>query len=197
MTVRPSPTSTAVPDDVVLLDDDGTPRGTAPRLAVHDTDTPLHLAFSLHLLDPQGRTLLTRRALHKRTWPGVWTNSCCGHPRPGESPAAASRRRVAEELGVDVGEPSLVLPDFRYRAVDAGGVVEHEVCPVHAVAVERDLALRPDPAEVAETAWVPWADLHEAVTRTPMVFSPWMVLQVRALGAELPLGAARDGGRLS
>ena len=194
MTVRPASSPTTVPDDVVLLTDDGTPRGTAPRLAVHDTDTPLHLAFSLHLLDPQGRTLLTRRALDKRTWPGVWTNSCCGHPRPGESPAAAARRRVAEELGVEVGEPSLVLPDFRYRAVDAGGVVEHEVCPVHAVAVEPDLALRPDPAEVAETAWVPWADLHEAVVRTPVVFSPWMVLQVRALGPGLPLAAGHEGG---
>ncbi len=194
MTVRPASTSTVVPDDVVLLDDDGTPRGTAPRLAVHDSDTPLHLAFSLHLLDPRGRTLLTRRALHKRTWPGVWTNSCCGHPRPGESPAAAARRRTAEELGVDVGEPTLVLPDFRYRAVDAGGVVENEVCPVHAVAVEADLALRPDPAEVAETAWVDWADLHEAVTRTPMVFSPWVVLQVRALGPALPLSGDPESG---
>ncbi len=173
-------------DDVVLLDHDRTPLGTAPRTTVHDHDTPLHLAFSLHLLTEDGRTLLTRRALGKRTWPGVWTNSCCGHPRPGEAPATAARRRVAEELGVEVDHPEVVLPDFAYRARDASGVVENEVCPVHVVRVEPDLVLQPDPDEVAETAWVAWADLHEAVVRAPMAFSPWMVQQLRALGPAVP-----------
>lgn len=181
------PTGAAPPaDEVVLLDDQGRPSGAAPRLEVHGADTPLHLAFSLHLLDEQGRTLLTRRALSKKTWPGVWTNSCCGHPRPGEPMPSAVRRRVGQELGVQVPEPTPVLADFRYRAVDASGVVEHEVCPVHAVVVATDLALDPDPDEVAEHAWVAWGDLHEAVLRTPVVFSPWMVLQVRRLGPDVP-----------
>jgi isopentenyl-diphosphate delta-isomerase len=180
-------------DDVVLLDDDGTPRGTAPRLAVHDTATPLHLAFSVHLIDPEGRTLITRRALHKSTWPGVWTNSCCGHPRPGEPVLDAVRRRTGEELGIELPEPTVVLPDFRYRAVDAGGIVENEICPVHVAAVDAATPVHPDPAEVAEVAWVPWADLHASVTRTPVVFSPWIVLQVRALGPEVPLPLAERG----
>ena len=77
-------------DLVVLVDDDGHPRGTANRLTVHGTDTPLHFAFSCHLVDAAGRILVTRRALEKKTWPGVWTNSFCGHPRPGESRAIAS-----------------------------------------------------------------------------------------------------------
>ncbi|MEQ4499876.1 isopentenyl-diphosphate Delta-isomerase [Nocardioides kribbensis] len=172
-------------DDVVLLDDEGRPTGSAPRLEVHTTDTPLHLAFSVHLLDPDGRTLLTRRALGKQAWPGVWTNSCCGHPRPGEPVADAVRRRTREELGLALGDVDVVLPDFRYRAVDASGVVEHEVCPVHVARVERDPVLDPHPGEVAEHAWVPWADVHGAVTRTPAVFSPWLVLQARALGPDL------------
>ncbi|RYY48065.1 MAG: isopentenyl-diphosphate Delta-isomerase [Actinomycetales bacterium] len=116
-------------DLVVLLEDDGTPAGTAPRLSVHGTETPLHQAFSLHLFDDQGRVLLTRRALSKLTWPGVWTNSCCGHPRPGEALEDAVRRRLREELGVEVDDLRIVLPDFRYRAVDASGVVENEICP--------------------------------------------------------------------
>lgn len=181
------PTLPRVPaDEVVLVDDGGVPRGTAPRLEVHTTDTPLHLAFSLHLLDRRGRTLLTRRALSKRTWPGVWTNSCCGHPRPGEDTADAVRRRVGEELGLEVGEVTCVLPDFRYRAVDASGVVEHELCPVHVAVVDADAPLAPDPAEVAEHAWVDWSALHASVSGTPAVFSPWAVLQVRALGPHLP-----------
>ncbi|MCW2867192.1 MAG: isopentenyl-diphosphate delta-isomerase [Marmoricola sp.] len=178
-----------VRDEVVLLDPDGTPTGTAARATVHDRDTPLHLAFSLHLLDADGRTLLTRRALDKRTWPGVWTNSCCGHPRPGEAPAAAARRRVAEELGIEVTAPRVVLPSFSYRAVDASGLVENELCPVHVVGVdaaEVDAALRPDPREVAETAWVAWEDLHGAAVRAPMAFSPWVVDQLVALGPVAP-----------
>ncbi len=176
------PRAEDAPDEVVLVDDAGRPLGTAPRLEVHTADTPLHLAFSVHLLDPHGRTLLTRRALSKRTWPGVWTNTCCGHPRPGEAPGDAVRRRVREELGLTLGDLEVVLPDFRYRAVDAGGVVEHEICPVHLAVVDHAPEPAPDPAEVAEHAWVPWADLHAAATALPAVFSPWMVLQLRELG---------------
>lgn len=180
-------------DEVVLLDTEGRPSGTADRLRVHGPRTPLHLAFSVHLLDGSGRTLLTRRALGKTTWPGVWTGSCCGHPRPGEDPADAVVRRVAEELGVVPVGLEVVLPDFRYRAVDASGVVEHEVCPVYVAHLAETAddtperaVLAPDPAEVAEHAWVAWADLHASVTGTPFAFSPWTVLQVRELGPDVP-----------
>lgn len=170
------------PDEVVLVDEAGRVLGTAPRLQVHTTETPLHLAFSVHLIDPAGRTLLTRRALSKRTWAGVWSNSCCGHPRPGEATDDAVRRRVHEELGIRLGELEVVLPDFRYRAVDAGGVVENEICPVYVAVLDHTPEPDPDAAEVAEHSWVPWRELHEATTALPAVFSPWMVLQVGQLG---------------
>jgi len=85
-----------VSDDVVLVDDAGTPLGSAPRIDVHTEATPLHLAFSTYLFNALGEVLLTRRALGKKTWPGVWTNSCCGHPRPSESLEDAARRRILE-----------------------------------------------------------------------------------------------------
>ena len=119
-------------DHVVLLNEGHEPIGEVPRSLVHSRRTPLHLAFSLYVFDEAGRTLLTRRALSKATWPGVWTNTCCGHPRPGESLPAAIRRRLRDELGLAVGELECVLPDFAYRATDASGIEENEVCPVFA-----------------------------------------------------------------
>ena len=85
---------------VVLLDEQGEAIGTTPKRGVHHADTPLHLAFSCYLFDDTGRLLMTRRALHKPTWPGAWTNSVCGHPAPGEPIEDAVRRRVLDEVGV-------------------------------------------------------------------------------------------------
>lgn len=169
------------PELVVLLDDDGTPVGTAPKATVHSAATPLHLAFSCHLLDEEGRMLVTRRALGKAAWPGVWSNACCGHPGPGEAMEAAVRRRVREELGVDVHGLELVLPDFAYRAVDASGIVEHERCPVFIGRI--DGQLRPDAREVAEWRWVEPEPLLTGIRATPWAFSPWLVLQAEQLPA--------------
>lgn len=172
-------------DDVVLLDDSGTPVGRADRVEVHTASTPLHLAFSTYLFNARGDVLITRRALGKLTWPGVWTNSCCGHPRPGEAIEDAARRRIREELGLHVGPLTPLASDFRYRAVDASGIVENEICPVFAgfVADEQPTV---DPDEVAEWAWVPWDALFAAVTATPSVYSPWAALQVPLIGRPHP-----------
>ena len=164
-------------DLVVLLDEDEQPVGTAPRTEVHHARTPLHLAFSCYLFDHTGRVLLTRRALAKRTWPGVWTNSFCGHPRPGESLEVALHRYAAHELGTTVRDVSCVLPTFRYRAVDASGVVENEVCPVFTATCEDPDQLLPNPDEVAEWQWVTVAGLGAAAAAAPWALSPWLLEQ--------------------
>lgn len=169
---------------VVLLNDEGEPVGTADKRVVHTAETPLHLGFSCHLVNDAGEVLLTRRALAKLTWPGVWTNSFCGHPAPGEPLEDAVRRRARDELGTTVEAVRLALPDFRYRAVDAGGVVENEVCPV---LVARSAApLDPRADEIAEHAWIPLRALVDAVEAAPFAFSPWLVEelpQLMAIGA--------------
>ena len=164
-----------VVEQVVLLDDDGAPIGVADKALVHGTDTPLHLAFSCYGFSDDGRMLLTRRALAKRTWPGVWTNACCGHPAPGESVEDAVVRRVRRELGVEPRALRLVLPDFRYRAVAADGMVEHEVCPVYFAELPTTLA--PDPDEVLQWNWVSPSAFLEIGVRAPFLLSPWSVLQ--------------------
>ncbi|MBD8020743.1 isopentenyl-diphosphate Delta-isomerase [Brevibacterium sp. Re57] len=159
-------------EQVVLVSDDGAALGAADKATVHTADTPLHQAFSCFVFDTAGRVLLTRRALSKKTWPGVWTNALCGHPGPGEPLAAAVHRRAAEELGCRLGDLTTVLPAYRYRATDASGMVENEICPVFTAVLTGDL----DPAadEVAEYDWVEPEDLDAAVAGVPFMFSPWM-----------------------
>lgn len=169
----------SMPEQVVLLDESGLPVGTADKATVHTTDTALHLAFSCHVYNSAGQVLVTRRALSKLTWPGVWTNSFCGHPAPGEAPEEAIARRAQRELGITVTDITVILPDFRYRAVDASGIVENEVCPVYrAVTVD---AVSPAPDEVAEFAWVDPAALASAATAAPYAFSPWLGWQLQQL----------------
>lgn len=151
--------------------------GTTDKATVHTTDTPLHLAFSCHLYNDRGEVLVTRRALDKSTWPGVWTNSFCGHPSPDESQAEAIERRALRELGATVTGIEPVLPGFRYRAVDASGIVENEICPVYRARVTGDIAPAAD--EVEEYAWVSPEALRAAVAAAPFAFSPWLVMQLR------------------
>jgi isopentenyl-diphosphate Delta-isomerase len=161
---------------VILLDDQGEPIGTADKATVHTTETPLHLAFSCHIFNQAGEVLITRRALSKKTWPGVWTNSACGHPGQDESMEDAIRRRALAELGLELGTITPVLPNFRYRAVDASGIVENEVCPVFVAQAHSDP--KPIASEVCEWQWVKPEALESAISDTPFVFSPWLVDQM-------------------
>ncbi|MEV0679586.1 isopentenyl-diphosphate Delta-isomerase [Actinosynnema sp. NPDC050436] len=183
-------------EQVVLLDESGTGIGVADKAHVHHEDTPLHLAFSSYLFSPDGRLLLTRRALHKKTWPGVWTNTCCGHPAPGEDVASAVARRLVDELGLADVRLDLVLPRFRYRAVMDNGVVENEMCPVFRGLLDRDPT--PNPDEVDDVEWVPWAEFAPAVLAGVRPISPWCVRQVEELAAlgddpwAWPVGSAAE-----
>lgn len=166
-------------DLVVLLDDDGNEIGTAPKSSVHGSETALHLAFSCHVLNDRGDVLVTRRAISKKTWPGVWTNSFCGHPRPAEPVTTAVHRHAGHELGLQIHGLELALPLFRYRAVDADGTVENEICPVYIAYADDEP--EPNRSEVMESRWVNPADLAAALTATPWAFSPWLVLQAEQL----------------
>jgi geranylgeranyl diphosphate synthase type I len=169
-----------VVEHVVLLDDRGRAVGTAEKATAHTSGTAFHLAFSCHIVDRDGRVLLTRRALTKRTWPGAWTNGCCGHPQLGETLRGAVERRVRDELGLHVVRASVALPDFAYRAEMPDGTVEHELCPV--VIAEVTGPITPDPDEVDDLVWLPWSDVVERGDREPWSLSPWSVEQVRQLG---------------
>ena len=96
----------------------------------------------------------------------------------------AVHRRAEQELGLTLRDVQLALPLFRYRAVDASGIVEHEICPVYTALVEDEPRL--NPREVAEARWVDPTDLAVALRATPWAFSPWLVLQSEQLGVFEP-----------
>lgn len=167
-------------EEVVLLDEDGRPCGVAAKADVHGASTPYHFAFSSYVFDSAGRFLVTQRAHTKATWPGVWTNSCCGHPAPGEDPAAAVHRRLRQELNLTADRIELALPRFSYRASFAG-VEEYELCPVFLVRVDADPV--PDPAEVADWRWAGWAEFLALAEDDAGGLSPWARAQVQQLQA--------------
>ena len=168
----------AASEQVVLLDPEGRPCGVADKATVHGRTTPYHLAFSCYVFDEAGRFLVTQRAHTKVTWPGIWTNSCCGHPGPAEDPRDAVLRRLRQELGIGVDRLLLALPDFSYRA-SFRGVEEYELCPVFLARTSAEP--NPDPDEVAAAAWWQWSDFVTAALAPDSGISPWAQEQVRQL----------------
>ncbi|WKU05779.1 isopentenyl-diphosphate Delta-isomerase [Micromonospora sp. HUAS LYJ1] len=179
---------------VVLLDHDGQAVGEQDKHTVHDGHTPLHLAFSCYVFGNDGRFLMSRRSLRKKTWPGIWTNSFCGHPAPGEAMTDAVHRRASAELGLTLSDLRLALPRFRYRA-ELDGVVENELCPVYVARAVGDPV--PNPDEVDQVEWVEW-DSFRGRVRTDPTLSPWCRLQVDELAGlgpvpgEWPTGDAAE-----
>ncbi|PJF12557.1 isopentenyl-diphosphate Delta-isomerase [Raoultella ornithinolytica] len=162
-------------EHVILLDEQDKPVGRLEKYAAHTLNTPLHLAFSCWLFNDRGQLLVTRRSLGKKAWPGVWTNSVCGHPQSGETFEQAVTRRSRFELGVNIANIASVHPAFRYRAVAPNGIVENEVCPVYAARIISPVLANSD--EVMDYQWCELEDLLQALALTPWAYSPWIVLE--------------------
>ncbi|WP_016907927.1 isopentenyl-diphosphate Delta-isomerase [Streptomyces xiaopingdaonensis] len=161
----------AAPIMLELVDEDGATVGTAEKLSAHQPPGRLHRAFSVFLFDTEGRLLLQRRALSKYHSPGVWSNTCCGHPYPQEQPFLAATRRVTEELGV---APSLLCEagTVRYNHPDpSSGLVEQEFNHLFTGLVTAPPA--PDPEEICETAFVTPQELEKLHADGP--FSTWFM----------------------
>ncbi len=155
---------------VVLVDEQNREIGTAEKNAIHTVNTPLHRGLSVFLFNSQKQLLVSKRARHKKTFPGVWSNTVCGHPAPGEATLDAAKRRLKEELGLVVYEIEEVAP-YRYRFADNTGIVENEICPIF---IARSNAYpRPNPQEIEAWKWLPWTAFLQEVTSFPDKYSPW------------------------
>jgi isopentenyl-diphosphate Delta-isomerase len=142
---------------VELVDEAGHTLGRMPKLGAHEPPGHLHRAFSVFLLDPHGRLLLQRRASAKYHSGGLWSNTCCSHPAPGEDPADASARRVNEELGIDPVGLTEVGTTLYHVTDPVSGLVEREWN--HLFVGHALQAPSPDPLEVEDWTAVPLDEL--------------------------------------
>ncbi|MCB1024959.1 MAG: isopentenyl-diphosphate Delta-isomerase [Acidobacteria bacterium] len=168
----------AFDDMVVIVDEDRKPVATGPNLPIHTMETPLHLAFSVFLFNKKGELLLQRRALEKKTWGGVWSNSCCGHLMLHESVRKAAKRRLNYELGLKGIDLEVLLPDFRYKA-QKDGVTENEFCPV--LVGFTDASPVPNRSEVEEFKWVSWKTFLDECNSADSEYSPWAIEEANLL----------------
>lgn len=178
----------APPDElVILVDSDDQTIGTASKLAAH-RDGRLHRAISVQIVDPGGRLLLQKRQIDKYHSGGLWTNTCCSHPRPGESAHAAAHRRLHEEMGF----ATALRPLFKaiYRAELDKGLIEHEF--VHVFGGTYAGPVHPNPAEAEAFDWTSIEALRESVARQPTLYSAWFrILSARPLGLDYFAGVDR------
>ena len=155
-------------EHVILVDEHDGEVGAAEKLAVHRSGA-LHRAFSVFVFDKSGRLLLQQRAATKYHSAGLWSNTCCGHPRPGEETSDAAHRRLLEEFGFTC--PLQHIGSFIYQAALTNGLEEHELDHVFSGRFDGEPA--PDPAEIAEWRWVDQKDLEEEFASLPHAFTAW------------------------
>ncbi len=157
-------------ESVELVDDRGNRIGVAEKLEAHRSGQ-LHRAVSIFILRDD-ELLMQRRASAKYHFGGLWANTCCTHPRPGESPRGAAERRLPEEMGITAGGLEEV-GTFLYTAPDpVSGLIEHEYDHVFTGSPVGVPA--PDPDEVDEWHWVGIEKLRRDLLVTPERFTPWL-----------------------
>lgn len=154
---------------VTLIDESGNDVGAAEKLEAHQKGL-LHRAFSILVFNSKGEILLQQRALDKYHSPGLWANTCCGHPRPGEPLEQAAHRRLQEEMGFDCELKEIF--SFRYFKEFEDGLIEHELD--HVFEGSYDGPVRPNESEVAQHKWVTWDFLVEDLAKNPEKYVYWL-----------------------
>ncbi len=146
--------------------------GSMEKMEAHEKGI-LHRAFSV-LIHQNGKILLQQRSLNKYHSSGLWTNTCCSHPRLNESLATAGNRRLKEEMGIDC----MVSPHFHfiYKAQLDSGLVEHELD--HVLFGTYSGEINPNPDEVMDYKWVDWNEFAEDITHHPERYTAWLQILV-------------------
>jgi isopentenyl-diphosphate Delta-isomerase len=174
---RPSPPTE---EQLILVDERNRATGIAGKIAIHRTGL-LHRAFSIFIVDDRGRIVVQQRSAKKYHSGGLWANSCCGHPRPGERTVFAAHRRLDEELGVT---SALSFGFFaRYQAELGNGMHENEFVYVYFGRLRSQP--KPDPDEIADIAHLSVDDISARIAREPNAFTFWFKHYFHNHGAEI------------
>ncbi len=155
-------------EQVILVDEQDVLTGTMEKMEAHEKAL-LHRAFSVFVFNDREEMLLQQRAFEKYHSGGLWTNSCCSHPRPGEDTQAAAMRRLREEMGFETALTKIF--DFVYKADFSNGLTEHEFD--HVFVGHYDGKILPDSKEVHDFAFMSMPDIAEALRKTPERFTAW------------------------
>ncbi|MFT7651007.1 MAG: isopentenyl-diphosphate delta-isomerase [Limisphaerales bacterium] len=164
-------------EHLILVDSADGELGTLSKSACHDGPGILHRAFSLFIFNPEGELLIQQRAADKRLWPSFWSNSCCSHPRSGESLETATQRRCQQELGFTT--PLQFVYKFEYHAEFGDLGAERELCSVFVGAF--DGAMRINQAEISAHRWIAPHELDAELAENPERFTPWFHLEWASL----------------
>lgn len=167
-------------EELILVDEDDNEIGHLAKADAHDGGGVLHRAFSVFLFDDDGRLLLQQRAPGKRLWPGYWSNTCCSHPRRGESLGIATARRLAEELNIEARLEFVYK--FCYRADYGDTGSENELCHVYLGRAPETVL--PNSNEVSNLRYLGAAELERAFVREPERYTPWFRMEWQALRSE-------------
>ena len=163
---------------VVLVDKNNKVLGFAPKLEAHNNNTPLHRGFSLFLFNKKGELILQQRSNKKKTWPLVWSNSCCGHPMFNESNVDAAKRRLQFELGISDVNIFEIISSFQYK-VKKDGIVENEICPILIGFSNQEPRINKD--EVENIKWISWEKFINDLNVNSSKYSPWCILEADLL----------------
>jgi isopentenyl-diphosphate delta-isomerase len=160
-------------DVLILVDEEDNETGSCEKVDCHLGEGKLHRAFSVFLFDPDGKVLIQQRNENKMLWGGYWANSCCSHPRLGETTHDAAHRRVREELGAASDLTFLYKFVYHARFGDVGS--EYENCWVFAG--HFDGTVNVDPEEIADWRLVTPDELTAEIENHSDRFSPWLKLE--------------------
>lgn len=169
-------------EPLILVDGEDNVTGYETKVNAHLGDGLLHRAFSIFLFTENDEVLLQQRSGTKPLWPLYWSNSCCSHPRRGESYEQAVHRRLREELAVDVDLKFLYR--FQYQAIFGDTGAEHEMCSVFVGKVPAPVRIDVNPGEIAAWRWMPSADVDRLIQAEPQRVTPWFIMEWRRLRTE-------------
>ena len=167
-------------EELILVDAEDRPVGYLDKSACHNGEGTLHRAFSLFVFNEAGELLLQQRAADKRLWGGFWSNSCCSHPRRGETLDVAVHRRLAQELGC-TAELEYVYK-FQYQASFGDAGSEHELCSVYVGRLSSPVC--PNSTEVSAVQFLAPAAVDTLLATAPDTLTPWFRLEWARLRGE-------------